>query len=179
MCEAGKDSSRKQYSPPRRGKNQFNQLLASMEHICAINANKGNFKEACPNEQLRKDNADCQQLKQQIEELIRNGKITEWVLREVENLKKDYSFVPPPIPERNPEPANAEKVPQAGSIHYITYFESYITFLLVRAFFNMNLKFKKRISGNSCKSCNILLNYTMIEKKLSYKVARIEDVKRK
>ncbi|XP_074326570.1 uncharacterized protein LOC141664514 [Apium graveolens] len=59
------------------------------------------------------DTADCRQLKDEIETLIRQGKLTEWVVKEVRRHRTDYHTIPPPPPE------DKERVPRAGSIHII------------------------------------------------------------
>ncbi|XP_074346957.1 uncharacterized protein LOC141685773 [Apium graveolens] len=59
------------------------------------------------------DTADYRQLKDEIEALIRQGKLTEWVVKEVQRHITDYHTVPPPPPE------DKERVPRAGSIHII------------------------------------------------------------
>ncbi|XP_063946129.1 uncharacterized protein LOC135151543 [Daucus carota subsp. sativus] len=132
-----KERAKKEKTPPRnptgaqgRGQNQFTPLVASIEHIYAINADKGIFKKPAPmsnwakkdrtkycafHEQNGHDTADCQQLKQQIEELIKNGRLTEWV----KTQKKSYNNVPPPPQDNDNETTNTEKVPRAGSIHMI------------------------------------------------------------
>ena len=104
--------------------------MASIEHIYAIYADKGIFKKPAPisnwakkdrtkycafHEQNGHYTVDYQQLKQQIEELIKNGKLTEWV----KTLKKSYNNVPPPPQDNDTETTNTEKVPRVGSIHMI------------------------------------------------------------
>ncbi|XP_074336414.1 uncharacterized protein LOC141673562 [Apium graveolens] len=59
------------------------------------------------------DTADCRQLKDKIKTLIRQGKLTEWVFKEVQKYRTDYHIVPPPPPE------DKERVPRADSIHII------------------------------------------------------------
>ncbi|XP_074344533.1 uncharacterized protein LOC141683651 [Apium graveolens] len=59
------------------------------------------------------DTTDSRQLKDEIETLIRQGKLTEWVVKEVQKHRTDYHTVPPPPPE------DKERVPRAGSIHII------------------------------------------------------------
>ncbi|XP_074352197.1 uncharacterized protein LOC141691371 [Apium graveolens] len=53
------------------------------------------------------------QLKDEIETLIRQGKLTEWVVKEVRKYRVDYHTVPPPPPE------DKEMIPRSGSIHII------------------------------------------------------------
>ncbi|XP_074374821.1 uncharacterized protein LOC141715244 [Apium graveolens] len=97
-------------------------LVASIEHIYAVNSNKGMFKKPpkmnrfgtkdtkkyCAfHEQTGHETADCWQLKEQIEDLIRNDKLTEWVVREVKKYKTGgvgYHEVPPPV-DKNDEPS--------------------------------------------------------------------------
>ncbi|XP_074327270.1 uncharacterized protein LOC141665188 [Apium graveolens] len=73
-------------------------LVASIDHIYAIYAGNGVFRKAAPltdynkrdtskycayHEATGHDTADCRQLKDEIETLIRQGKLTEWVVKEV------------------------------------------------------------------------------------------------
>lgn len=75
---------------------------------------KGMFKKAIPlndynkrvtskycayHESTGHDTADCRQLKDEIETLIRQGKLTEWVVKEVRKQKADYHNMhsPPPL----------------------------------------------------------------------------------
>ncbi|XP_074363199.1 uncharacterized protein LOC141703637 [Apium graveolens] len=103
-------------------------LVASIDHIYATYVGKGVFRKATPltdynkrdtskycayHEATGHDTADCRQLKDEIETLIRQGKLTEWVVKEVRRHKTDYHTVPPPPPE------DKERVPRAGSIHII------------------------------------------------------------
>ncbi|XP_074322938.1 uncharacterized protein LOC141659904 [Apium graveolens] len=103
-------------------------LVASIDHIYATYAGKGVFRKATPltdynkrdtlrycayHEATGHDTADCRQLKDEIETLIRQGKLTEWVVKEVRRHKTDYHTVPHPPPE------DKERVPRAGSIHII------------------------------------------------------------
>ncbi|XP_074356645.1 uncharacterized protein LOC141696399 [Apium graveolens] len=103
-------------------------LVASIDHIYATYAGKGVFRKAAPltdynkrdtskycayHEATGHDTADCRQLKDEIETLIRQGKLTEWVVKEVLKHMTDYHTVPPPPPE------DKERVPRAGSIHII------------------------------------------------------------
>ena len=53
------------------------------------------------------DIADCRQLKDQIEDLIRNGKLTEWVVREVRKHNAKSGGI------------GYHRVPRVGSIHMI------------------------------------------------------------
>ncbi|XP_074378140.1 uncharacterized protein LOC141719659 [Apium graveolens] len=100
----------------------------SIDHIYAIYAGKGVFKKETSltdynkrdtskyyayHEATGHDTADCRQLKDEIETLIRQGKLTEWVVKEVRKHMTDYHTVPPPPPE------DKERVPRAGSIHII------------------------------------------------------------
>ena len=66
------------------------------------------------------DTADCRQLKDQIEDLIRNGKLTEWVVREVRkhNTKSGglgYHTAPPTSSStRTPILRNKIESPEPG-----------------------------------------------------------------
>ncbi|XP_074346444.1 uncharacterized protein LOC141685230 [Apium graveolens] len=103
-------------------------LVASIDQIYATYAGKGVFRKATPltdynkrdtskyctyDEATGHDTADSRQLKDEIETLIRQGKLTEWVVKEVRRHRADYHTVPPPPPE------DKERVPRAGSIHII------------------------------------------------------------
>ncbi|XP_074337673.1 uncharacterized protein LOC141674871 [Apium graveolens] len=103
-------------------------LVASIDHIYATYVGKGVFRKATPltdynkrdtskycayHEATGHDTADCRQLKDEIETLIRQGKLTEWVVKEVRRHRTDYHTVPPPPPE------DKERIPRAGSIHII------------------------------------------------------------
>ncbi|XP_074328339.1 uncharacterized protein LOC141666244 [Apium graveolens] len=103
-------------------------LVASIDHIYATYVGNGVFRKATPltdynkrdtskyyayHEATGHDTADCRQLKDEIETLIRQGKLTEWVVKEVRRHRTDYHTVPPPPPE------DKERVPRAGSIHII------------------------------------------------------------
>ncbi|XP_074352772.1 uncharacterized protein LOC141691921 [Apium graveolens] len=89
-------------------------LVASIDHIYATYAGKGVFRKAAPLTDYNKrdiskycgyhdatghDTADCRQLRDEIETLIRQGKLTEWVIKEVRKHVTDYHTVPPPPPE--------------------------------------------------------------------------------
>ncbi|XP_074336725.1 uncharacterized protein LOC141673896 [Apium graveolens] len=103
-------------------------LVASIDHIYATYAGKGVFRKATPlidynkrdtskyctyHEATGHDTADYRQLKDEIETLIRQGKLTKWVVKEVRRHITDYHTVPaPPLEDK-------ERVPQAGSIHII------------------------------------------------------------
>ncbi|XP_074346801.1 uncharacterized protein LOC141685605 [Apium graveolens] len=99
-----------------------------IDHIYATYTGKGVFRKAAPltdynnrdtskycayHEATRHDTADCRKLKDEIEMLIRQGELTEWVVKEVQRHIIDYHTVPPPPPE------DKERVPRAGSIHII------------------------------------------------------------
>ncbi|XP_074375294.1 uncharacterized protein LOC141717076 [Apium graveolens] len=103
-------------------------LVASIDHIYATYAGNGVFRKATPltdynkrdtskycayHEATGHDTADCRQLKDEIETLIRQGKLTEWVVKEVRKHMTDYHTVPPPPPE------DKERIARAGSIHII------------------------------------------------------------
>ncbi|XP_074352615.1 uncharacterized protein LOC141691756 [Apium graveolens] len=103
-------------------------LVASIDHIYDTYAGKGVFRKATPltdynkrdtskycafHEATGHDTADYRQLKDEIETLIRQGKLTEWVVKEVRRHKTDYHTVPPPPPK------DRERIPRAGSIHII------------------------------------------------------------
>ncbi|XP_074352696.1 uncharacterized protein LOC141691843 [Apium graveolens] len=76
--------------------------------------NKRDTSKYCAyHEATEHDTADCRQLKDEIETLIRQGKLTEWIIKEVQRHKTDYHTVPPPPPE------DKERVPRAESIHII------------------------------------------------------------
>ncbi|XP_074337020.1 uncharacterized protein LOC141674196 [Apium graveolens] len=99
-----------------------------LDHIYATYAGKGVFRRAAPltdynkrdtskycayHEAMGNDTADCRQLKNEIETLIRQGKLTEWVIKEVRKHRADYQTVPPLSPE------DKERIPRAESIHII------------------------------------------------------------
>ena len=134
-----RDRNTRERSPQRertvdRKEHTYTPLVASIEHIYAINANKGMFKKPPPlsrfatrdtrkycdfHEQTGHETADCWQLKEQIEDLIRNGKLTEWVVREVKKHGKKglgYNEVPPPGDKNGDEQARTTR---AESIHVI------------------------------------------------------------
>ncbi|XP_074357369.1 uncharacterized protein LOC141697053 [Apium graveolens] len=103
-------------------------LVASIDHIYATYAGKGVFRKATPLTDYNKRDtlrycayyeatghgtADCRQLKDEIETLIRQGKLTEWVIKEVRRHRTNYYIIPPPPLE------DKERVPRAGSIQII------------------------------------------------------------
>ncbi|XP_074337526.1 uncharacterized protein LOC141674725 [Apium graveolens] len=103
-------------------------LVASIDHIYATYVGKGVFRKATPLTDYNKmdtskycayhevtghDTADCRQLNDEIETLIREGKLTEWVAKEVRRHRTNYHTVPPP------PPGDKERIPRAGSIHII------------------------------------------------------------
>ncbi|KAK1399355.1 hypothetical protein POM88_009218 [Heracleum sosnowskyi] len=107
-------------------------LVASIDHIYATYAGKGVFKKATPlTEYSKRDTskycayhestghhtADCRQLKDEIESLIRQGKLTEWVVKEVRKHKSEYRQVPPPPPIA--KDGDTERTDRADNIHVI------------------------------------------------------------
>ncbi|XP_074342571.1 uncharacterized protein LOC141680172 [Apium graveolens] len=125
------DERRKTYwrsSSPKKSARDTHPSVASIDHIYATYARKGVFRKATPltdynkrdtskyyayHEATGHDTADCRQLRDEIETLIRQGKLTEWVVKEVRKYMTDYHIVHPPPPE------DKERVPRAGSIHII------------------------------------------------------------
>ncbi|XP_074374652.1 uncharacterized protein LOC141715066 [Apium graveolens] len=122
-----RDRNARERSPQRgrtgdRREPTYTPLVTSIEHIYAVNSNKGMFKKPPKmnrfgtkdtkkyytfHEQTGHETANCWQLKEQIEDLIRNDKLTEWVVREVKKHKTGgvgYHEVPPPV-EKNDEPS--------------------------------------------------------------------------
>ncbi|XP_074342058.1 uncharacterized protein LOC141679458 [Apium graveolens] len=94
-------------------------LVASIDHIYATYAGKGIFRKVAPltdynkrdnskycayHEDTGHDTTDCRQLKDEIETLIRQGKLTEWVVKEVRRHRTDYHTVPPPPSEEKERP---------------------------------------------------------------------------
>ncbi|KAK1404552.1 hypothetical protein POM88_004157 [Heracleum sosnowskyi] len=107
-------------------------LVASIDHIYATYAGKGVFKKATPlteyskrdtskycayHESTRHHTADFRQLKDEIESLIRQRKLTEWVVKEVRKNKSEYRQVPPPPPII--KDGDTERTDRADSIHVI------------------------------------------------------------
>ncbi|XP_074362952.1 uncharacterized protein LOC141703295 [Apium graveolens] len=124
----GKEATKDSGSPYTSKWQTHTPLVASVDHIYATYVGKGVFRKATPltdynkrdtskycayHEATGHDTADCRQLKDEIETLIRQGKLTEWVVKEVRRHRTDYHTVPPPPPE------DKERVPRAGSIHII------------------------------------------------------------
>ncbi|XP_074351902.1 uncharacterized protein LOC141691053 [Apium graveolens] len=122
---SSRDERRKMY---RRSSSPKKSARASIDHIYTTYAGKGVFRKASPltdynkrdtskycayHEATGHDTSDCRQLKDEIETLIRQGKLTEWVVKEVRRHKTDYHIVPPPPPK------DKERVTRAGSIHII------------------------------------------------------------
>ena len=71
-------------------------------------------------EQTGHDTLYCWHLTQQIEELIRNGNLIGWVVREVKNLNKDYKKFPPPQShEQDKELADTEMTTHVKSVRVI------------------------------------------------------------
>ncbi|KAL1815684.1 hypothetical protein ACET3Z_018258 [Daucus carota] len=94
-----RNSPPRQPSPIRRRSNidHYTPLVASIEHIFEVNKKSGIFKKPNPltptqvkdkkkfcayHESHGHDTHECRQLKEEIEQLIRNGKLTDWVVRE-------------------------------------------------------------------------------------------------
>ncbi|XP_074351782.1 uncharacterized protein LOC141690925 [Apium graveolens] len=92
-------------------------LVASIDHIYATYAGNGVFRKAAPltdynkrdtskycayHEATGHDIPDYKQLNDEIETLIRQGKLTEWVIKDVRKHRTDYHIVPP-IPRRQRE----------------------------------------------------------------------------
>ncbi|XP_074328488.1 uncharacterized protein LOC141666400 [Apium graveolens] len=109
---------------------KISENYSSIDHIYATYAGKGVFRKATPLTDYNKrdtskycayheatgaghDTADCKKLKDEIETLIRQGKLTEWVVKEVRRYRTDYHTIPSPPPE------DKKRVPRAGSIHII------------------------------------------------------------
>ncbi|XP_074351820.1 uncharacterized protein LOC141690967 [Apium graveolens] len=72
-----------------------------------------NLKYCAYHEATRHDMADCRQLKDEIETLIHQRKLTEWVVREVRKHMTEYHAVPSLRPEEK------ERVSQANNIYII------------------------------------------------------------
>lgn len=135
-----RDPSRR--SPPRarpaRDEDKFVPLVASVDHIYAVTTNKGMFTKPpamgaqgtwntakyCDfHEQKGHDTADCWQHKEQIDRLIREGKLTEWAVREVKKHqgnsgKSGLGYHAVPHAGQNAEPRK-EREERGNSIHVI------------------------------------------------------------
>ncbi|XP_063942758.1 uncharacterized protein LOC135150401 [Daucus carota subsp. sativus] len=91
---------KRNYTPPRdheeRG-DRWTSLAAPIDHICEVNRDKGLFRRPAPLNSWRAKNKDkyceyhestghdtheCRQLKEEIESLIKEGHLNEWIVRE-------------------------------------------------------------------------------------------------
>ncbi|XP_074347080.1 uncharacterized protein LOC141685902 [Apium graveolens] len=125
---------------PQRGRTgdrrepTYTPLVNSIEHIYAVNVNKGVFKKPpkmnrfgtkdtnkyCAfHEQTGHETGGYWQLREQIEDLICNDNLTEWVVREVKKHKAGgvgYQEVPPPVDKNDETSARGTR---ENNIHVI------------------------------------------------------------
>ena len=110
-------------------------MVASIEHIYEVSKKDGVFKKPAPvSNTTNKDKSkycayhetyghqthECRHLKEEIETLIREGKLTEWVVREVKKYKEDTkSSTIKAIEGKEKTAYETTKKTREGSIHTI------------------------------------------------------------
>ncbi|KAK1352793.1 hypothetical protein POM88_052631 [Heracleum sosnowskyi] len=111
-------------------------LAASVEHIFEVNKDKGLFKKPAPlsswqskdkkrycsyHESTGHNTHECRQIKEEIEELIKAGYLTDWIVREVKKHKDetDRRMEREHAPERDDDRSKDVPFTRAGSIHTI------------------------------------------------------------
>ena len=106
----------------------------AIEHIFEVTKKEGIFRKAAPmttyqardkrrycayHESSGHSTHECHQLKDEIESLIREGKLTDWVVREVKKLKGGMTKKPDVTKGEEDKEASIDRNEREGSIHTI------------------------------------------------------------